>query len=72
MVSDPATDQFERELGREVAPALPRAGDDRPADDEPEIPQQEAYSDEQEPNQWIRSSRDRSGLAVRPIARFDG
>ena len=50
MISDPTTDQLERELGREVAPALTRAGDDRPANHEPEIPQEKAHSDEQEAN----------------------
>ena len=72
MVSDPTTDQFERKLGREVAPALLRAGNDHSTNDEPEIPQEEAHSDEYEANQWVRCGRYRSRFAVGTVARFDG
>jgi hypothetical protein len=47
-----------------VKDSLPRAGDDRPTNDEPEIPQEEAHSDEYEANQWVRCGRYRSRFAV--------
>jgi hypothetical protein len=68
MVSDPATHQFERELGGEVAPALSRA----PAHNQPEIPQEEGHSHEYKADQWIWCGSYRSRFAVGAVTRFDG
>ena len=60
------------EAGRWTAPFELDLDDDRPAHDQPEIPQEEAHSHEYEANQWVWCGSYRSRFAVGAVAGFDG
>jgi len=69
-VANPFPDETKREPDREVAPAPPGAGDDRPAHHKPEVLQEERHRHKQRPDEWVWCRRRCSCLSIQPVTRL--